>query len=94
MRLIDAEALKAAMYHEAMEKDSKDQRWDSGCWIRYRMFERVVDSMPSVERKKGRWLDSFGLVQCSECRIEYFYKYKFCPNCGADLREDVKTNGK
>ena len=47
--LIDRQALRRAMYHEAMEKDSKDQRWDSGCWIRYRMFERVVDSMPAVQ---------------------------------------------
>lgn len=47
--LIDRQALRAAMYHEAMEKFSYDQKWDSGCWIRYKMFERVVDSMPSAQ---------------------------------------------
>jgi hypothetical protein len=47
--LIDREALKRAMYNEAFEKDSDEQRWDSGCWIRYHMFERVVNSMPAVQ---------------------------------------------
>lgn len=46
--LIDREALRAAMYEAAFETDSNEQKWDSGCWIRYKMFERVVDSLPSV----------------------------------------------
>ena len=29
-RLIDADALRAAMYHEAFETDSDLQRWDAG----------------------------------------------------------------
>lgn len=36
------------MYHEAMEVDhEKDgmQRWDSGCWIRYKLFEMVADKV-------------------------------------------------
>lgn len=47
--LISRQALRHAMYHEAFEKDSKDQRWDSGCWIRYRMFDKVVEAIPSVQ---------------------------------------------
>lgn len=35
--------------HEAFEKDSNEQRWDSGCWIRYKMFERIVDRQPSAQ---------------------------------------------
>ena len=47
MKLIDAEALKKTMYHEAFEKDSDMQKWDSGCWIRYKMFENVIaDAQP------------------------------------------------
>lgn len=37
------------MYHEAFETDSDEQRWDGGCWIRYKMFERIVESMPSAK---------------------------------------------
>ena len=46
--LIDRNAFRKAMYHEAMEKDSDEQKWESGCWIRYKMFTRVLESMPSV----------------------------------------------
>lgn len=45
---IDADELCEKMYHEAFEIDSDEQRWDSGCWIRYKMFERVVNSMLTV----------------------------------------------
>lgn len=47
-RLIDAGELRAAMYHNAFEKDSDMQRWDSGCWIRYKMFEKVIEAAPTV----------------------------------------------
>lgn len=47
-RLIDADALRQAMYHEAFELDSPMQKWDSGCWIRYKMFERMEESAPTI----------------------------------------------
>ena len=47
-RLIDAGELRGAMYHEAFEKDSDMQRWDSGCWIRYKMFEKAIETAPTV----------------------------------------------
>jgi len=47
--LIDRQELRKAMYHEAFETDSDEQMWDSGCWIRYKMFERILDSMPSAQ---------------------------------------------
>jgi len=49
MRLIDADVLEENMYHEAFEKDTDLQRWDSGCWIRYRMFTDMLKSTPTVE---------------------------------------------
>lgn len=57
VRLIDADALSEVMYHEAFEKDTPMQRWDSGCWIRYKMFENAIENAPTVEpeRKKGEW---------------------------------------
>lgn len=48
MRLIDADALRAAMYHEAFETDTDMQKWDSGCWIRYKMFENAIEAAPTV----------------------------------------------
>ena len=47
-RLIDADALRQAMYNEAFETDSPMQKWDSGCWIRYKMFERMEEAAPTI----------------------------------------------
>ena len=47
-RLIDADALRQTMYHEAFETDSPMQKWDSGCWIRYKMFERLEENAPTI----------------------------------------------
>ena len=47
-RYIDADALIDRMYHEAFEMDSDMQKWDSGCWIRYKMFENHLKDAPSV----------------------------------------------
>ena len=47
-RLIDADALRQTMYHEAFETDSPMQKWDSGCWIRYKMFENAEETAPTI----------------------------------------------
>lgn len=101
MRTIDADSFADRMYREAFEKDSDDQKWDSGCWIRYKMFERVLREAPTIEleRETGRWRHYEGCLTCSECGIEYYddiMEYcgddvpRFCPNCGADMREDAE----
>lgn len=84
--------MKEAMYHEAIEKTSDEMKWDGGCWIRYKMFERVLASMPSQpERKKGKWLKPTGLSNpiCSECHsspnLLFGLTSRFCPNCGAEM---------
>lgn len=53
-KYIDADALRAKMYHDAFEEDSEEQKWDDGCWIRYKMFERNIDSMPAADIP--RWI--------------------------------------
>lgn len=47
-RLIDADELRHTMYHQAFELDSADQRWDSGCWIRYRLFDKNIEAAPTI----------------------------------------------
>lgn len=99
MRLIDADALRAAMYHEAFENDaSYDEKnplakWDSGLWVRYKMFESCLESAPSIDAvKHGRWkYISFLTVECSECKTQiHDLEYSnFCPNCGSKMDETV-----
>lgn len=92
MRLIDADALNATMYHEAFETDTDMQKWDSGCWIRYKMFERAVKAAPTIEsepvrhghwnKRKGlHWVmrcDDYGNPTCKERKEHTFY---LCSEC-------------
>ena len=59
MRLTDADELRKVMYHEAFETDSDMQKWDGGCWIRYKMFEKAIDSIPTI--------DAVPVIRCKEC---------------------------
>ena len=52
-RLGDLDALRRAMYHEAFETDSPMQKWDSGCWIRYKLFERMEEAAPTIVPAEG-----------------------------------------
>lgn len=58
-RLKDADALMDTMYHEAFENDaSYDERnpmarWDSGLWIRYKLFENSLEAVPTVIETEG-----------------------------------------
>lgn len=87
--VISRKAMREAMYHEAMEKDSNEQKWDGGCWIRYKMFERVIESLPSAQ-KTGKWKHDGSQWEnrwvCG-CGYKLFFKpTNYCPNCGAYMR--------
>ena len=79
-RLIDADEFSRKMYHEAFETDSDLQKWDSGCWIRYKMFENAIENFPTVDAVPvvhGHWIkigsqDSIRNMKCSICGEEVF----------------------
>ena len=54
-RLGDLDKLEREMYHKAFETDTDLQKWDSGCWIRYKMFEIALVDAPTIieEDKEG-----------------------------------------
>lgn len=61
-RYIDAEKFEKEMYHEAFETDSDMQKWDSGCWIRYKMFENCIAQQPTA--------DVVEVVRCKDCKYQ------------------------
>lgn len=67
MKLIDADAFRHQMYQEVFEKDSNDQKWDSGCWIRYRLFEKVLEKQPAV--------DAIEIIKCKDCKHRILNKH-------------------
>lgn len=71
-KLISADALRERMYHDAFETDSNMQKWDGGCWIRYKMFENALEDAPTV--------DAVPVVRCKDCmhRLgDMMCEYKF-----------------
>lgn len=80
-RYIDADELRKRMYHDAFEVDSDMQKWDSGCWIRYKMFENAIDDAPTVDVVPTKALRLF-IEWASECDFGYdnipdeYEKYK------------------
>lgn len=66
-RLIDADALRETMYHEAFETDTDMQRWDGGCWIRYKMFENALKNAPTI--------DAVEVVRCKDCKYNWVTSY-------------------
>ena len=71
---IDRQAIRDEMYHEAFETDSDMQRWDGGCWIRYKMFENVIDRLPSADVQP--------IVRCKDCKYwdAFDIHSTICPN--------------
>ena len=58
-KYIDADDFRTRMYEEAFEKDSQMQKWDSGCWIRYKLFENMIKAQPPadvVPVVNGEWV--------------------------------------
>lgn len=66
------------------------------------MTERLIDDAPTVEaRPKGEWeYVGMGIYECTNCKAEYEAgiadhcninnsEFKYCPNCGADMRGNV-----
>lgn len=84
MRLIDADALIDSMDGEFA--DSIEE---------FRAITMVNDA-PTIEPKRGEWIEKEECWQCSECGDEYVLevgvkpidaRMHYCPNCGADMRE-------
>lgn len=99
-RLIDVDALINEIKKETEKAIKQDDRVGA-FWLGY--FAGLVLKQPTVqpERKMGRWIPdnrpSGGFWVCSECKFpsEAFAAnvlYKFCPNCGADMRGEQDDN--
>ena len=103
MDLIDREALKKEFCKDIMGGLNWERIIDNAptveifCHYQYdgEVKEPCVEApCLNCERPHGKWLTETidGFVRCSECKWVDILNYKFCPNCGADMRES-NTNG-
>ena len=99
MKLIDADALDAEMYHKSFEVDDGRNVWNSGLWIRYKIFEEAIRDAPTIDAvpvRHGKWIDEtfkpYGLVhhpfKCNLCGDHAEFSSPYCPNCGARMDEE------
>jgi len=56
-------------------------------------FNMAIEALEQ-EPKRGKWIATeYDTIKCGECGIVYssaLYPRKYCPNCGADMREANK----
>jgi len=94
MRMIDADALiNRIVFHSDLPGDQKEVFED----------EINAEPSIEPERKKGKWnFIGDNMFECTYCGVVYTtqqlnglrnydvdpYAPKFCPNCGADMREE------
>lgn len=93
VRMIDADALKAAFEEKSSEAVCGVELCKA---IIFRINkEPTIDAVPV---RHGKWihevrytidsLHSYQQYRCSECGMTYITNTKYCPNCGADMRGD------
>lgn len=73
MRLIDADELRRKMCYVCIDTDEETEKgrvkWDSGLWIRYKVFEDTLILAPTV--------DAVEVVRCKDCKhSEHWYRDK------------------
>lgn len=96
MRLIDADELLKAIANSGLVWETNE------CLdvIEVLVVKKIIDDAPTIEeRPKGEWkYCGMGVHSCTNCGAEYEAgicdhcnvnnsEFKFCPNCGADMRE-------
>ena len=93
-KLIDAYELEREMYRKCIDTDEEIEKgrakWDSGLWIRYKVFEDAITLAPRVDPvKHGHWIEiDRGLLwQCSECEHYSISGGDYCEWCGAKMEE-------
>ena len=88
MRLIDAdETIREIVWNSLSESGDAIEATAKAI--------HCIENMPSIERKKGKWIyptEVIGFCRCGNCNALWdkslydnrFFRY--CPRCGADMR--------
>lgn len=91
MKQIDVNKLKSEMYHNAFEIDTDLQKWDNGCWIRYKLFENVIEEQPTVEAIPVEWIKDYIHRHTQYTTMAYVYPYQV-ESMLEEWRKENETN--
>lgn len=81
------EELKCAI--ELIKQNGKD-------WIDERDIPVFQTAIEALERNRGEWVkakNEYYVFECSECGKCSDLRHNYCPNCGADMRKEVNSDG-
>lgn len=65
--------------------------FEDGVRIGIENVEIEIENLPAAdvrEVKRGKWIAWYSAVRCTECGRDTIRKTHYCPNCGADMREE------
>ena len=96
-RLIDADELYRKLEEirmDYLEEDSMNSNFAAN--VIECMQDVYLKDMPIIKAERyGHWTlikDIFCYYSCSECGNNVQYESRFCPYCGAVMKDDVKNN--
>ena len=98
-RLIDADALKATMIEtlEQIKANPKMDGQEMHIIAGIAMLGEMIDDSPTIDAVpvvRGKWrlysplTDTYECDKCGYQVIDESFRTNFCPNCGADMREE------
>ena len=79
-------------------QNSKRYKWGESWKINGEEIREVLDNLPSVQPKTGRWESAYNSTEegypynyCSECGFETGARcfWNYCPNCGAKMEGEL-----
>lgn len=94
--LIDRQAaLSLSFANGQYDHENADEHFILGC----ELYREWLETLPVIKRETGEWISSLSVNgwqkrTCSECGwskhtdIHVKLGYLYCPNCGADMREE------
>ena len=93
---ISRKAAIEALSAEALERNLDSVMTDDA--HRYhRAAERVIAGVPAADVRpvvRGKWIRNGWSFRCPECGHDILFSVRnFCPNCGADMREEGVSHG-
>ena len=68
--------------------DYEEHRAVGECLREVRQGVKSILADDVVEVMRGEWIEGKSPEKCSLCGKKGFPDWKYCPNCGADMRED------
>lgn len=80
-----------AISREAVIEKLNELDWQE-LYLPIHFKEHIIDELPSVTQKSGKWGTSCTCSVCGQWRIleseKNDGKYKYCPNCGAKMESE------